>query len=317
MIVSKPFRLALFTGALLFSIVVADFIAYKFSTDNRSGYVSAVRFWRPLAHLGYSTAQLNLAIGYETGKGVQQDFNKAFKWYLKAAEQGNAIAQNKLGELYELGQDANGQGVPRDIDASFKWYRKSAEQGYPLAQVSLGWMYNSGLGAPQNFREVLKWTRKAAEQDFAEAQFLLGWRYFVGKRVPQDFDAASFWLSKAAQQGHASAKYYMGVIQNVEEVINQTQKSAEQGSYESQYLLGWRYFIGKHVPQDFNMAASWFRKAAEQQQHTAQYYMGLMSEEGKGMPKDVSEALKWYRLAADLGNGDAQIRLEKKLRLWD
>ena len=65
------------------------------------------------------------------------------------------------------------------------------------------------------------------------------------------------------------------------------------------------------------MAAYLLRKAAEQHHHTAQYYMGLMSEEGKGMPKDANEALKWYRLAAELGNGDAQLRLEKKLRQWD
>jgi uncharacterized protein len=206
MIFRKLSRFILLMGVLFFSIIVADFIVYKFSTDNRSGYVPAIRFWRPLARLGYDTAQLNLAVRYGNGKGVPQDVNEAFKWYRKAAEQGNAIAQNKLGELYESGQDASGHGVPRDIDESFKWYRMSAEQGYPLAQVSLGWMYNSGLGAPQNFKEVVKWTRKAADQGDAEGQYLLGWRYFVGKRVPQDFDVASFWLSKAAQQGHASAK---------------------------------------------------------------------------------------------------------------
>ena len=174
MAVSKLFRFALLIGALLFAIIATDFIVYKFSADNRSGYVPAVRFWRPLAHLGYNTAQLNLAVGYDTGKGVPQDFNEAFKWYRKAAEHGNARAQNKLGELYELGQDANGLGVPQDINESFKWYRKSAEQGYPLAQVSLGWMYNSGLGAPQNFKQVIYWTRKAAEQGYAEGQYLLG-----------------------------------------------------------------------------------------------------------------------------------------------
>lgn len=281
MLASKLFRSTLLIGGLLLSVIFTDFVVYKFSHDKHSGYVPSVRFQLALAHLG------------------------------------NIKAQNKLGELYEAGQDANGTGMPQDMAESFKWYRKSAEQGYPLAQVSLGWMYNSGLGAPQNFREVLFWTRKAADQNFAEAQYLLGWRYFVGKRVAQDFDAASFWLTKAAQQGHASAKYYLAVIQNDEPVIKQTQTSAEQGSYESQYLLGWRYFIGKHVPQDFNMAAFWFRKAAEQQHHTAQYYMGLMSEEGKGMPKDVNEAKKWYRLAAELGNGDAQLKLENKLRQWD
>lgn len=43
---------------------------------------------------------------YDNGAGVPQDYIEAERWYRKAAEQGQASAQNNLGVLYK-----NGQGV--------------------------------------------------------------------------------------------------------------------------------------------------------------------------------------------------------------
>lgn len=34
---------------------------------------------------------------------VPQDYDKALEWYFKAADQGDAVAQNKLGVLCEKG----------------------------------------------------------------------------------------------------------------------------------------------------------------------------------------------------------------------
>ena len=52
-----------------------------------------------------------LAEGLETlamtlldGIGVARDDDKAFYWYQKAAEQGNASAQNNLGDCYDMGR---------------------------------------------------------------------------------------------------------------------------------------------------------------------------------------------------------------------
>jgi TPR repeat protein len=37
---------------------------------------------------------------YYDGKGVFIDYQQATNWFLKAAKQGNAIAQNNLGEMF-------------------------------------------------------------------------------------------------------------------------------------------------------------------------------------------------------------------------
>ena len=62
-------------------------------------------------------------------------------WYQKAADQGDASAQNKIGVLYD-----NGQGVRQDYAQAKAWYQKAADQGDAFAQAQIGWHYENGAG---------------------------------------------------------------------------------------------------------------------------------------------------------------------------
>ena len=53
------------------------------------------------AKQGDSSAQFIFGGCYYFGKGVAKNRVKAVKWYRKAAEQGNAKAQSRLGGYYE------------------------------------------------------------------------------------------------------------------------------------------------------------------------------------------------------------------------
>ena len=108
-------------------------------------YPRALKELMPLAEQGDAPAQNILGQMYANGHGVPQDYAEAVKWYRKAAEQGDAPAQNILGEMY-----AYGRGVPRDDAQAVQWYRKAAEQGFGWAQYNLGEMYENGRGVHQN-----------------------------------------------------------------------------------------------------------------------------------------------------------------------
>ena len=58
-------------------------------------------------------------------KATEQGDVKARESLLKAAEQGNATAQNYLGWMYQ-----EGRGVEQSNVAAAEWYRKAAEQGH-------------------------------------------------------------------------------------------------------------------------------------------------------------------------------------------
>jgi len=94
---------------------------------------------------------------YRNGRGVPQDNATAVSWYGKAAEQGDAHAQNNLGFMYERGQD-----VPQDNATAVSWYRKAAEQGAADAQYNLGIMYGNGQGVPQDYVQAHMWFNLAA-----------------------------------------------------------------------------------------------------------------------------------------------------------
>ena len=70
-----------------------------------------------------------LAAMYDNGRGVPQDFPHAAKWYKRAAEDGDAIAQSNLASMYY-----NGRGVPRDSVLAHMWFDLAARQGNKTAQ---------------------------------------------------------------------------------------------------------------------------------------------------------------------------------------
>jgi len=77
-------------------------------------------------------AQVKIGLRYYTGKGVRKDVSKAAKWWIKAAEQGNANAQYYLGVCY-----LKGAGVSKNGTEAAKWFNKAAVQGHPGAKEVL------------------------------------------------------------------------------------------------------------------------------------------------------------------------------------
>lgn len=126
----------------------------------------------------------------------------------QAAQQGDAAAQNKLGDLYANGQ----QGMKQDYRQAARWYRQAALQGNAQAQNSLGSLYANGQGVRQNYVKAAHWYEKAAAQGVAPAQVELGILYSDGRGVGRDYQKARQWLIKAADQGNANAMTSLGIL---------------------------------------------------------------------------------------------------------
>jgi membrane associated rhomboid family serine protease len=146
-------------------------------------------------------AQLkSAALRYRKGLDVKVNAQEAIKWYIKAADLGDAEAQYDLGDIFE-----HGEGVPTDMPTAIAWYTKGAEQGESLAQDRLARIYENGSGVPRDMREAIKWYRKAAEQGEILDQYRLGELYSEGRDVPKNIAEAKVWYQKAADQGFQAA----------------------------------------------------------------------------------------------------------------
>ncbi len=163
-------------------------------------YADAARWYRKAADQGDAEAQNNLGIMYQEGQGVPQDYAEALRLFRNAADQRYAAAQRSLGNTYK-----DGRGVPQDDGQAAKWLRLAADQGDAVAQFSLGVMYDIGKGVPQSDGEAAKLYRNAAERGLVQAQSVLGVMYEIGRSVPQDYVLAHMWLNLAAAQGYQDA----------------------------------------------------------------------------------------------------------------
>ena len=222
-----------------------------------------------------------------------------------AAEQGEPLAQLKLGGMYYHGEE-----VSQNYGEAVHWYRKAADQGLAKAQYNLGSMYYRGEGVSQDYDEAVFWWRMAAEQGQIQAQYNLGVAYLKGEGVSQDYSKAVFWWRKAAEQGHAKSQMRLvhmytegkGVPKDAAKAMHWTRKAAEQSLVEAQHYLGSMYYRGEGVSQDYGEAVHWYRKAAEQGHIQAQYNLGVTYFKGEGVPQDYVQAYAWFGIAAAQGD---------------
>ena len=165
-------KTVLAAGAMLFSCTVsaqtsAGIAAYNSSPSIGKGFMEAryirtpnaeeVKGDRRAAERGDASAQFKLALRYDVGLGVPQNYAESVKWLRKAADQDFVKAQYNLGCMYD-----NGQGISQNHAEAAKWFRKAAEHGYASAQKNLGAKYGRGQGVPQNNIEAYVWSSIAA-----------------------------------------------------------------------------------------------------------------------------------------------------------
>jgi len=110
-----------------------------------------LRRLKELAEKGDAEAQTTLGLKYIKTK-TRDGYKEGFKWFSRAANQGNTRAQVEIGHIFK-----NGKIVVQNYDETLKWYRKAAEQGDYIGQFSMGLMYFEGKGVAKNYIEAHKW----------------------------------------------------------------------------------------------------------------------------------------------------------------
>ncbi len=181
------------------------------------------------------TAQFQLGVKYYAGKGIEQDYNKAFEYFKKSAEAGNVNAQYNLAVMYE-----DGLGTEKDINKAIKWYKKSAEYENEDAKEAL-----KELGNEKSYEELVifvddedKKQEEEQKEENSNELLKLGQKYYTGIGVKQDYKKAFEHFKKCAENGNAQAQCNLakmyekgyGVKEDFEESIKWYKKSAEKGN---------------------------------------------------------------------------------------
>jgi len=127
-----------------------------------------------------------------------------------------------------------------------------------------------------------------AKEGDADAQFDVAYKYYYGIDVPRDLFEAFKWYKK----------------------------SAVQGNYLAQNILGSMFYNGDGVHQNYKQAMNWYMKSAEQGHPYAPFHICEMYYLGEGVPQGFLHSLMWCYIAEKKGikkAGKFRFELEKKM----
>jgi uncharacterized protein len=141
-------------------------------------FTSAFPLYIDLARRGRVGCQRFVGWMYFLGEGTAQDLDEAYKWFRKAADNGDREAKFGAGRVCLL--------LKRDVEAK-DWFLRACREDFPPGCFRLGWMYKHGRGGEANVAMAFDLFEQAYEKGHlpagrARASFLIGGHFGFARR---------------------------------------------------------------------------------------------------------------------------------------
>ncbi|MDE5868423.1 MAG: sel1 repeat family protein [Anaeroplasmataceae bacterium] len=229
---------------------------YRYGRIVEKNVTKGMEYYQKAAELGFSLAQLRMGDFYTEKK----DYEQAFDWYLRSAENGENVAQNSLGVCYYFGL-----GTKEDYEKAASWFLKSALQNNKDAKNNLSVCYKNGYGVPKDINESVKWLIAAANQYHIASIFRLGFCYATGHGIKQNLEEAEKYLGLAIKLGYDVTNYHLDAIYMNDSEVKMEGKVIK--TKEENLNEGFVYYaIGKYFHndgEDLKKASYWYHKAVD------------------------------------------------------
>jgi len=201
-----------------------------------------------------------------------------------AAQYVRAVQDVEVGAAFQRAMAARLNG---DFVSLSREMSALAEKGYAKAQFRMGWLYEQGVGVPQDYTKAREWYAKAMANGNAAALARTGLLYEIGLGVEKSYDKAAEFYQRAIREDNALGYAYMGYL----------------------------YETGKGVSRDRERAAELFRTGMEKGNYLAMTRLGFLYQSGRGVSKDEYKAVELYKQAVEHGQPLAMTRLGQMYNL--
>lgn len=189
------------SAAIMFFLLTIDYHAWGKAALERGEAEKAFSYFIKAANQGNPKSMYYAADLLEKGKGVPQDLARAGDLYRQAAEAKHPCSIYRYGAMM-----MSGKGVTKDVKQAARLFQQAAEMGSPEAQFEMGKIYAEGKsGYERDYRKAVEWYKKSAEMGQGNAQFNLASMYQFGQGVDADPVEAYIWYSLAANFGRSDA----------------------------------------------------------------------------------------------------------------
>ena len=297
------------------------------------------------------------AFDYRYGMKQPRNLEKAKELFIAASEAGNADAKLFLADFainngdnelaIELANEAIALGNEKAklifIEAEeeeSEQAKKYAREGFNAMKAAvengnthyinwLGYLYDEGIGTPQNFGEALKYFKlgaesgnvvsmrnlalmyrnqehtkqamalfqQAAEKNEEEAQFYLAQMFYDEGNT----EKALYWFERSAANNDIDAIEFLGDFYSESDLrkaeIYYQKGVALNSAYAMLQLADFYAFGIGDIKKDEVKAVELLQKAAYLNSSAAMIRLASSYEEGKGVQKDFDQAAYWYTLA--------------------
>ena len=261
-------------------------------------------------------------VWYRTGKmqcyglGTEQNYEKAFQWFLKSAQEDNKFAQYSLANLCYYGTS-----VEKDLPQAFLWYQKSSSQGQPYASYAVAQLYDKGEYVSKNaetaqgyYKVALLGFLKLENKDQADDNlyYKLGSMFKNGLGTEADISKAIDYFKRSAEMNNKNGLYEYGkaLIQgkHIEADLNKglecIEKAIKLGNTNAKRFLALEFISGGYFPQDIEKGIAMLTECADEGDSFACFKLGQIYLKGEIVPQDSEKAEK-YLLMADKDSGHA------------
>lgn len=239
----------------------------KFCDENKEEankcFKKAVELWTIDVADGKVDAMYHLGLCYYEGIRVEENILEGIGLLKRAAELGNAEAQDMYGEILW-----KGEVVGKNKTEALRWYEKSAKQNAENAYW-LGMRYEDGDYIDKDEAKAFYWYEYAAKQGCIIAMIELAKCYKEGRCVTKNMEKSTVYYRLAAMLGDKGAQFDLGELLwdglggnvNKIEATKWYVKAAEQDTNYA-YLLGRKYLEGDKIKEDMEKAIQWFERGA-------------------------------------------------------
>lgn len=167
--------------------------------------------------------------------------SEAVNWYKKAADKGNILALENLGDCY-----SEGDGVAQNEREAVRLYRKASEHGNVDAKAKLGGCYILGSGVSENFDYGVQLIEEAAEEG---SEYAISFIQAYNEGYDEAYDEG---YNDTVEEGNSAsfinkAKTYLNSDQG-KELLKKTATGAAKGAVEGLANGGgWTSVVGGAV----------------------------------------------------------------------
>jgi TPR repeat protein len=215
---------------------------------------------------------------YQAGK-----YERALKYFRRASDDGNIVADWYLGHMYRLGR-----GVPRDDATAYSYYSRVAD------------LYDPDESDLNRLRVIVDAMVRVADYQRTGV---------ASAGIPQDLvSAARTYLKVATTYGHPSAQFALGLMnikgqgmrKNPQQGLKWLIAAARKRQPQAEAYLGELYWEGTIVRQDRTRAVMWYVLARE-------------SARPEENPEIFDRAAAFETSVTE----DVRLEAEARARVWD